>query len=416
MVELLSPAKDKRSVSAAINNNADSIYIGLTDYNMRTNVANINIDDIKDITNECHDNNKKLYVCTNTIVNNNEVNHFRKQLPVLESYGIDALIISDAGLINIANKSSIPIHLSIQANITNNEALNLYRDLGVTRAVLSRELPLSEIKEIRKHSPIEIETFVHGAICVAVSGRCFLSQYFYERNANYGECLQPCRQPWIIKSTENKQLVLEESTEDTLERSRLLSPRDLCLIEHIPELMDAHIDAFKIEGRARPADYVATVTSCYHEAIELYEDGLWESESHKYVPVWLKKLRSVFNRDFDTGFYFDTPRKTSLDNKATYKKKDIGVVKNYYKKVNVAEVKLWDKLEINDKIIIQGNKTGSIEDKVTSMQINNENVKMATNESVGIKLNNIVRKNDHVYKKIPIEDNKLKDTKLENND
>ncbi len=416
MVELLSPAKDKRSVSAAINNNADSIYIGLTDYNMRTNVANINIDDIKDITNECHDNNKKLYVCTNTIVNNNEVNHFRKQLPVLESYGIDALIISDAGLINIANKSSIPIHLSIQANITNNEALNLYRDLGVTRAVLSRELPLSEIKEIRKHSPIEIETFVHGAICVAVSGRCFLSQYFYERNANYGECLQPCRQPWIIKSTENKQLVLEESTEDTLERSRLLSPRDLCLIEHIPELMDAHIDAFKIEGRARSADYVATVTSCYHEAIELYEDGLWESESHKYVPVWLKKLRSVFNRDFDTGFYFDIPRKTSLDNKATYKKKDIGVVKNYYKKVNVAEVKLWDKLEINDKIIIQGNKTGSIEDKVTSMQINNENVKMATNESVGIKLNNIVRKNDHVYKKIPIEDNKLKDTKLENND
>ncbi len=403
MVELLSPAKDRRSLTAAINNNADSIYVGVTNYNMRANVANINIEDIKDITNQCHDNNKKLYVCTNTIVNNKEVEEFRKQLQILESYDIDALIISDMGLLNIANKSSIPIHLSIQANITNTESLKLYRDLGVTRAVLSRELPLSEIKNIKKSSPIEIETFIHGAICVAVSGRCFLSQYFYNRNANYGECLQPCRQPWIIESTEDKKLVLEEDDSESFEKSRLLSPRDLCLIEHIPELIDANIDAFKIEGRARSADYVATVTSCYSEAIELYNSGLWNDKSPEYLPVWLKRLRSVFNRDFDTGFYFDTPRKTSFDNKATYKKKDIGVVENYYKNINVAEIRLWSILKLNDEIIIQGNKTGSVEGKVTSMQIDGKNVDVAKNVPVGVKFKDIVRKNDHVYKKIPID-------------
>jgi putative protease len=172
------------------------------------------------------------------------------------------------GMINIANKHSIPLHLSVQANVTNSESLKLYRDLGISRAVLSRELSLESIRRIKKNSPIEIETFVHGAMCVAISGRCFLSSYFYDRNANCGECLQPCRQEWILNSTEEKQLILSQPEDNDIEKSRLLSPKDMCMIEHIPELIEAGIDAFKIEGRARAPDYVSTVTNCYSDAIK----------------------------------------------------------------------------------------------------------------------------------------------------
>ncbi len=400
MVELLAPARDKRSVSAALNNNADSVYVGITDYNMRANVANIELNDIKDIAKQCHDDNKKLYVCTNTIVSDNQIEKYRKQLIKLEQYDVDALIISDMGMINVANKHSIPIHLSVQANVTNTESLKLYKELGVTRAVLSRELSLEDIKRIKKKSPIEIETFIHGAMCVAISGRCFLSSYFYDRNANCGECLQPCRQEWVINSTENKELIMTQPEDNDIEKTRLLSPRDMCMIEHIPELIESGIDAFKIEGRARAPDYVSTVTKCYSDAIKLYETGLWEESAEKLLPQWLNELKSVFNRGFDTGFYFRTPKETSFDNQATYKKVDIGQVVNFYKKINVAEIKVWDTLKVEDTIIIQGNKTGSITEKVTSMQIDGQNVEEVSNDSVGIKLENTVRENDHVYKKV----------------
>lgn len=400
MVELLVPARDQRSLSAAINNNADSIYVGISDYNMRANVANIELDEIKCMTKQCHDNNKKLYVCTNTIVTDNQLEKYKKQLSKLEEYDVDALIISDMGMLNVANKHSIPIHLSVQANVTNTEALKLYRDLGVTRAVLSRELSLEDIRNIRKKSPIEIETFIHGAMCVAISGRCFLSSYFYDRNANCGECLQPCRQEWVINSTENKQLILTQPENNDVEKSRLLSPRDMCMIDHIPELIEAKIDAFKIEGRARAPDYVSTVTRCYSDAIQLYENGLWDEKSGEKLNYWRKELSSVFNRGFDTGFYYRTPKETSFDNQATYKKVDIGQVTNYYKNIGVAEIKLWDTLNVNDSIIIQGNKTGSITQTVESMQIDGKNIEKASNTSVGIKLNSVVRENDHVYKKI----------------
>lgn len=402
MVELLAPAKDKRCVSAAINNNADSVYVGITDYNMRANVANISLEDIKDIVKQCHDNDKKLYVCTNTIVSDNQLIKYKKQLALLESYDVDALIISDMGMINIAKDSSIPLHLSVQANITNVEALKLYSELGITRAVLSRELSLSDIIKIKKSSPIEIETFIHGAMCVAISGRCFLSSYFYNRNANCGECLQPCRQEWTIDSTENKQLILQMPENNDIEKSHLLSPKDMCMIEHIPELIDAKIDAFKIEGRARAPDYVASVTKCYSDAIKLYQSGKWDADSSQHIPKWKEKLSSVFNRGFDTGFYFRVPKDTSDDNQATYKKVDIGQITNYYKKIHVAEVKLWGELKVGDTIIIQGNKTGSVEEEITSMQVDGKNINSINNGLVGIKFKNIVRENDHVYKKVSI--------------
>lgn len=388
MVELLAPARDFSALSAAIKNGADSVYVGIEGCNMRANVSNFTLETLKDAVRYCHKFNKKIYVCTNTIMKNKDINYFKEILPVIHSVDADALIISDPGALKLARDEGIDIHMSIQANISNFESLNLFEELGVKHAVLSRELSLNEIKEIAENTDLEIEAFVHGAMCVAVSGRCFLSSSLYGKSANCGECLQPCRKSWRLTS--------EDSEMFELIQSHILSPKDLCMIKHIPELIEAGISVFKIEGRARPADYVATVTKIYREAIDSYESGNWE-----FNEKWVDELKKVFNRGFDTGFYFKTPYKTSRYNEATYIKKDIGAVVNYYKNVSAAEIRLWDDLKIGDEIIIQGNETGSLIQKVDSMQINGKDIEATGKcQNVGLLVKNRVRPNDIVYKRI----------------
>jgi putative protease len=393
IVELLAPARDFTALNAAISSGADSVYVGIEGCNMRANVSNFTIETLKDAVKLCHEFDKKIYVCTNTIMKNKDINYFKKILTVIHPYNVDALIISDLGALKLAIDEDINVHMSIQANISNFESLNLLEELGVKRVVLSRELSLKDIKEIAENTNLEIETFVHGAMCVAVSGRCFLSSSLYNKSANCGECLQPCRKSWKLISEDKEEFELISSGNE----SHILSPKDLCMIQYVPELIESGINAFKIEGRARPADYVATATKVYREAIESYESGYW-----KFNEKWVAELKKVFNRGFDTGFYFKTPFKTSKYNEATYIKKDIGSVINYYKNVSAAEIRLWDNLKIGDEIIIQGNKTGSIMQKVDSMQIDGEDIKAAEKgRNVGLLVKNIVRPNDIVYKRIP---------------
>ncbi|WP_414468644.1 U32 family peptidase [Methanobacterium sp. ACI-7] len=392
IVELLAPARDFAALNAAIKNGADSIYVGIEGCNMRANVSNFTLETLKDAVNQCHDSNKKIYVCTNTIMKNKDIAYFKEILPIINSYGVDALIISDLGALKLARDEGIDVHMSIQANISNFESLNLLEELGVKRVVLSRELSLTEIKEISENTNLEIETFIHGAMCVAVSGRCFLSSSLYNKSANCGECLQPCRKSWKLISEDKEEFNLVQNENE----SHILSPKDMCMIKHIPELINAGIDAFKIEGRARPADYVATVTKTYREAINSYKSGKW-----KFEEKWINELKKVFNRGFDTGFYFKTPFKTSKYNEATYIKKDIGSVVNYYKNVSAAEIRLWDDLRIGDEIIIQGNKTGSIIQTVKSMQIEGKDIESAKKgQNVGLLIENKVRHNDIVYKRV----------------
>ena len=392
IVELLSPARDFQALNAAISNGADSVYVGIEGCNMRANVKNFTIQDLKEAVGMCHDAGKKIYLCTNTIMKNKDISYLKEVIPTIYSYDVDALIISDLGALKIALENNIEAHMSIQSNISNFESLNLLEELGVKRAVLSRELSISEIKEIKKNTSLEIETFIHGAMCVAVSGRCFLSSHLYEKSANCGECLQPCRKEWKLISEDNDEFRLLQNENE----SHILSPKDLCTIEHIPELIDARIDAFKIEGRARPADYVATVTKVYREAIDSYESGSW-----KFNENWMKELKKVFNRGFDTGFYFKTPYKTSIYNESTHIKKDIGSVINYYKNVSAAEIRLWDNLKVGDEIIIEGKTTGSLIQKVESMQINGKDIAdVRKGQHVGIKVKGKVRPNDLVYKRI----------------
>ena len=392
IVELMAPSRDFASLNAALSNGADSVYIGIDGYNMRANVANFKMEDIKNAVNLCHDHGVKLYVCTNTIMKDSDIESLNELFPILNSYKVDAVILSDLGALKIAKENSIDVHMSVQSNLSNSESLNFLKEYGVKRAVLSRELSLEEIKNIKSKTNLEIEVFVHGAMCMAVSGRCFLSSYFYDKNANCGECLQPCRSEWKLLSKDSKEVIIEGNEKLT----HFFSPKDLCMIEHTPELIGAGIDAFKIEGRARPADYVATVTKVYREAIDKYETGNWE-----FNEQWVDDLKKVFNRGFDTGFYFKKPYKTSKYNESTYIKKDIGTVCNYYKDVSAAEIRLWDSLKVGDEIIIQGTTTGSLIQKNVSMQIDGKKIEKAENgQNVGILVKNKVRPNDVVYKRI----------------
>ena len=418
IVELLSPARDMTSLYSAINNGADSIYIGLQKYNMRANVANFSIDDLEVVVKICQDSYVQLYVCINTVVKESDLVELRNLMPLIKSSGANAVIVSDLGALNIARENDLPVHMSVQANLSNSEALKVLKELGVSRAVLSRENSLKEIEEIAKNTKMEIEVFVHGAMCVAISGRCFLSSYLYNKSANCGECLQPCRKEWKMISEDDDELVMSggvESLDDSnfhedttvfldskSDKSHIFSPKDLCMLEYVPELIEARINVFKIEGRAKPADYVATVTRIYREAINIYEEGKWNSPDHQQnIRKWKTELAKVFNRGFDTGFFFRTPHETSTSNQATHVKKDVGVVVNYYHKVGAAEIRLWENLEIGDEIIIQGKTTGSILIEIVSMQVDGKNIeKISKGQNVAIHVEEKVRPNDVVYKRI----------------
>jgi U32 family peptidase len=409
IVELLSPAKDKISLISAIKNGANSVYVGLDGYNMRANIANFSMEEISEAASLCHQRGVKLYVCINTSLSEVEVEKLKVNMPKLKDSGADAVIVSDLGAVKIARDSEMEVHMSVQANITNSESLKVLKELGVNRIILSRELPIQSIQEIAVNSPMELEVFVHGAMCVAVSGRCFLSSYLYNKSANCGECLQPCRKEWKLTSEDDEEFILGENnfsntgnTSETRATTHILSPRDLCMVEHIPLLIESGVKVFKIEGRAKPADYVATVTRVYREAINEYEAGLWNTPEHEENVIrWLEELKNVFNRGFDTGFYFNTPKENSSSNEAKYKKKDVGEVVNYYKRVQAAEIRIWDDIDVGDALIIQGQTTGSIEQTVESIQIDGKPVKKgAKGQNVAVHVTDIVRPGDNVYKMV----------------
>ncbi|OWT33242.1 peptidase U32 [Methanobrevibacter sp. 87.7] len=419
MVELLSPAGDFTSLTAVLKNGADAVYIGLEGVNMRVNAANFNLQDVKKASDITHDYNSKLYLCTNTIMKDKDIVRLNKQLPKLADADVDGLILSDIGLIETVADYGIEPHISVQENISNSYVLKTLKKLGATRAILSRELSIPEIKKIARKSSIETEVFIHGAMCMAISGRCFLSYGLYGRSANCGDCLQPCRKNWkfsfdfesndkVINNsdlkTDEESFIISEAYDNSY-RTTFFSPKDMAMIEHIPELMDTGVDAFKIEGRARSADYCATATNVYREAIDLYEN---DKENYKYNPQWMERLKEVFNRGFDTGFYFNTPYELSENNKSKYIKKDIGKVINYYNKPKVAEFKIWDDLNIGDEIMIQGPTTGSVRYTVDSMEIDNKKIKHAPKGvNVGVAIPTKLRESDFVYKLVKREDEEL---------
>ena len=410
MVELLAPAGNYISLSAVLKNGADAVYFGLDDYNMRANAKNFSLEDLPEVSRIAEEYAAKTYLCTNIILNEKRAGELQSKLETISAAGIDGLILSDIGLIEDTVSHGLEAHISVQENVTNSYTLKTLKKLGAKRAILSRELSLAEITEITSKSPIETEIFIHGAICMAISGRCFLSYGLYGRSANCGDCLQPCRKNWTLTYEEGEDNVINFSdvdderfivtgSDDASYRTNFFSPKDMCMIEHIPELVKSGVASFKIEGRARSPDYGAMVTGVYRQAIDAYES---DPSNYKVLDEWMDELTGVFNRGFDTNFYFNTPFETSEDNQSRYIKKDIGQVVNYYNKVNAAEIRVWDDLKIGDRIMVQGRTTGSVTHTVDSMQIEGRPVEsVAKNSNVAVLMPEKVRKNDFVYKLVP---------------
>lgn len=394
---------------AVLENGADAVYFGLDDYNMRANAKNFSLDDLRDVSRIAGEYGAKTYLCTNVILNEKLACELEGNLESIASSDIDGLILSDIGLIEDTVSHGLEAHISVQENVTNSFTLRTLKKLGAKRAILSRELSLAEIKGIAEKSPIETEIFIHGAICMAVSGRCFLSYGLYGRSANCGDCLQPCRKNWTLTYEEGEDNVVNFSdvedetfvitgSDDVSYRTNFFSPKDMCMIDYIPELMESGVASFKIEGRARSPDYGAMVTGVYREAIDSY---LANPGEYEVKDEWMDELTGVFNRGFDTNFYFSTPFEVSEDNQSRYVKKDIGQVVNYYGKVKAAEIRIWDDLAIGDRIMIQGRTTGSVTHTIDSMQIEGESVsEVKRGCNVAIAIPTKLRENDFVYKLI----------------
>ena len=398
MVELLAPARDLTCLKTAIDYGADGVYCGLKEFNMRITAKNFSREELKEGVKIAKDNNKRIYLCLNTVIYENDLRKLKDVLEFAVESEVDAIIVSDLGVMSLAKDYGLRIHASVQSNITNSLTAKFYRKFA-KRIILSRELTLNQIKDIREKLKgesidLELEGFVHGALCVAISGRCFLSSYLFNRNANCGDCLQPCRRRWKLINEHH-----DGTYELICEGKFLLSPKDLCMIEHIPELMGV-LDSFKIEGRGKSADYVMRTVKTYREAIDSVLDGTY----HEKIPYFKRELLKSYNREYDTGFYFrDRENKQDFQydiegNASPYKKVEIGVVVNFYKKVGVAEIKLSRDLKVGDTILIMGRKTGCIEERVESMEIDHRPVKIGRKgEGVGVKIKGIARENDRVF-------------------
>ncbi len=384
--ELLSPVGDFPMLISAINAGADAVYFGLQEFSMRKGSKNFTLNDLDKIKKICSKNKIKTYLTLNTIIYDNELKKIEKILKKIKNK-INAVICWDLSVIQLCRKYKIPFHISTQASVANSESAKFYKKLGAKRIILARELNLKQIKKISKIKGIDIECFAHGAMCVAVSGRCFLSQFLFNKSANRGECIQPCRRSYIVKDT-------QEGYELKLENNKVMSAKDLCTLPFIEKLKKAGIKSFKIEGRNRDARYVDVVTKIYRKALD-------KRLSKKEIQELLNELKKVYNREFSSGFYLGLP--TSNDfakvehSAATEYKHFIGKINHYYDKIQVATIKLVSDLKIGDKIAVIGKTTGIVYSDIKEIQVNHKKIKKAIkNQEIGIKLPK-VRKNNEVY-------------------
>ncbi len=404
-VELMAPLKNYKSLNAVLGK-ADAVYFGVESFNMRMYSDNFKLEELNNIVKTCHDHNINTYLTTNVVIYENEFPLLDQILDRAVEAEIDAVIIHDIGAIQLVKEKGLDFHISTQANISNSQAALFYESLGAQRLILARELSLKQIKEIKnKLSKTEIETFVHGAQCTSISGRCYFSAEICQAqdySANRGKCVQPCRRKWRVYDDQDNELLYDGVF--------FINAKDLCMIEHIPKLIECDIDAFKIEGRMRDPIYIEETTSCYREAIDAYYENSFTQEE---VKNWLKRLNKVYNRGFSTGFYFGLPKGSEIQrefdgNISNYKKVEIGKVLNYFPEKKAAKILLTSgKLKLNDEIFIIGTHTETyLRQEITSIQIkqkkNLTETPIITSKknriAVGIIVDNPVKKNDKIFK------------------
>lgn len=306
-VELLAPAGNLERLKMAITYGADAVYAGGEEFSLRAAAKNFSRDDLARGLEFAHAHGKKMYITANIIPHNADADAFPEFLEEMNDLGPDGLIIADLGLFSLARQYApkIPIHVSTQANNVNYRTAAAWHELGAKRVVLARELSFDEIREIREKTPpdLELEAFVHGAMCISYSGRCLLSSYMAERDANHGECAHPCR--WNYSLVEQKRPGEYMDIVENERGSFIFNSRDLCMIEYIPELIKSGITSLKLEGRVKTEYYVATVVKAYRAAIDSY---LENPDGYRFQPEWLEELHKVSNRRYTTGFYLEKPR------------------------------------------------------------------------------------------------------------
>lgn len=353
--EILAPAGDLEKLKVAVLYGADAVYIGGEHFSLRAKAKNFNIETMKEGIDFAHSHGVKVYVTANIIAHNEDFKGMGEYFLELEKMNVDALLIADPGVFQVAKEyvPKIPIHLSTQANNTNYKSANFWYLLGVRRIVLARELSLTEIKEIKDNIPndMEIETFVHGAMCISYSGRCLLSNYMTNRDANKGECSHPCRWKYYLveEKRPNEYMPVVENERGTY----IYNSKDLCMIEHIPDLIKSGIQSLKLEGRMKTSFYVATVVKAYREAID---DYIKSAELYKSkLKYYIEEVSKASHREYTTGFYYAKPSGneqiyTSNSYLRTYE--FLGIIKDYDINTQIATIEQRNKFSVGDEIEI----------------------------------------------------------------
>jgi putative protease len=409
-IEIMAPAGSYESLIAAIQGKADSVYFGVENLNMRAASSNnFSLDDLRNITRICRENGLKSYLTVNVVVYDGEIDKMHEIIDAAAESGITAIIASDLSAIEYAHRKGVEVHLSTQLNVSNVEALEFYSRWADV-VVLARELNLDQVsfisESIRKRNIrgpkgelVKIEMFVHGALCMAVSGKCYLSLHENNTSANRGNCYQTCRKSYLVTEKES-------GYELEIDNEFIMSPKDLCTIGFTDRLIEAGVTVFKIEGRARSAEYVKVVTSCYDEAVACVADGTY---SEVKAEEWKMRLSSVFNRGFWDGYYLGQKLGEWNDqygSAATMRKVYLGKITNYFTKLGVAEIKVENgDLDKGDNILIMGPTTGVVEYIVEEIRVDLKPVgKALKGELCSIRTSDFLRRSDKVYKWVPAED------------
>ncbi|MGM5483467.1 MAG: peptidase U32 family protein [Nanobdellota archaeon] len=403
-IEIMAPAGSFESLRAAINSGAKSVYFGLGNLNMRSRSANFKEEDLPKISEICRKNKIISYLTLNTILYDEDIENAKKLCDEAKKNKINAIIASDISIITYAKKIGLEVHLSTQCNISNFEAVKFYSQYADV-IVLARELNLNQIKEIcdkiqendikgPSGKRLRIELFIHGALCVAISGKCYMSLAQYNKSANRGACLQACRRSYIVK---------DEETGDELkiENKYIMSPKDLCTIKILDKIIEAGVKVLKIEGRGRNAEYVDKVVKVYHDALkDINKKTYTKNKKEKYE----EELKKVFNRGFWNGGYYlgsSTGEWSGIyGSKAKEKKISLGVVKNYFKEKSVGEFRIYtNDLKKGDQVMITGPTTGVYRAEVKEMRKDGQSIEKAEKgDIITFITNKKLRKNDKIFK------------------
>jgi U32 family peptidase len=372
--ELLAPVGDFRNLHAAVSAGADAVYFGIKGFNMRASAKNFTIKDLPKIRKVCDSSARKpkMYLTLNTVVYDDELKKLEKIVKAATGK-VDAIICWDNAVIRLCRKYKVPFHISTQASVSNVDAAKFYKSLGAERIVLARELNLKQIKKISK--VVDVETFCHGAMCVAVSGRCFMSQYTHGLSANRGQCAQVCRRTWDIKDDAGNELKLENS--------RVMSAKDLCTLPFIEKMKNAGITSFKIEGRNRSPEYVYTVVSEYRKALD-------KKLSHAEIIDGIDNLKKVYHREFSSGFYLRMPTADDFSfsdrGEQEEKKQFVGKVYKYWPKAGACSVKMnAGKLSVGDEVYLISDDKVLERVEVKSIRLHDKDVNSAKKgDDVGV--------------------------------